>query len=95
MWKRLPKKGRIHIAQRLRTYCNSSNKISFRLRQKGKKLILKEIFRAKTVARCICPIHISADITGLRPGTYSLAVVFDNRYAKEKQRLHHVNITVH
>ncbi|MBN2495770.1 MAG: hypothetical protein JXR96_14350 [Deltaproteobacteria bacterium] len=86
--------GKIVIQQRLHTYCNASDKLSLRLVQRGSALKLLEIFRARKVARCVCPLDISATIDGLPKGAYSLEIVFDNRYAKERERVHKIELKV-
>lgn len=84
------KAGAIEVHQRLVTYCNAKGKLSLSIKQAGSTLRMIERFKAKKVARCVCPLGVRATIQGLPPGEYSLEVVFDNRYAKNREVLKRV-----
>lgn len=86
--------GKITITQRLITYCNASRRLTLRLTRRNRTLILTERFKARFVTKCVCPFDIKATVSGLDKGTYTLKVVFDNRYARKKEELHSVEVKV-
>lgn len=86
--------GRLHFTQKLVTYCNANeDNLKLYLEIYGDELLVKEVFNADMVTKCVCPIGISGDISGLKEGIkYKLRFVFENKYSGEKKLIKEKNL---
>lgn len=77
----------------LDTYCNADNNLIVTISLSGRVITVKETYTGRAV-RCRCVYKISGEARSLRPGTYRIRVVFDNRIAKSQSVIEETGITV-
>lgn len=77
----------------LDTYCNADDNLKVGISQSGRIITVSEVYTGQAV-RCRCVYKVSGEARAMRPGTYTIRVVFDNRCAKSRSVIEEAKITV-
>ena len=87
--------GRSYLifGQRLETYCGAEDLLKIEMDIQGNAITITETYDSEEAEEQICPYDLSGSIEPLQEGTYTIKVVFVDKYVDRTEILHEKTVS--